>query len=66
MESCEINEYEVHDLKYRELANGSNSLGPDRRESAMFQEVHWHCPNFAIRLTGNLAVIQDWPGGLVS
>ena len=57
MKTCKINEYEVHDLKYRALANSSNSFGPDRRESAMFQEVHWHCPNFAIRSRSNLAVI---------
>ena len=36
----------------RALANSSNSLGPDRRESAIPQELHRYCPNFAMRLGG--------------
>ena len=36
----------------RALASSSNSLGPDRRESATLQELHRYCPNFAMRLGG--------------
>ena len=49
----------------RALENSSNSLGSDRRESAILQELHRYCPNFAMTLRGNFAAIQYWPDRLV-
>ncbi len=50
----------------RALENSSNSLGSDRRESAILQELHRYCPNFAMTLRGNFAAIQYWPDRLVA